>query len=645
MSEPDSVIGGRYRLIRRIGRGGMGEVWLAQDELLDRQVAVKRLLTGSAGGASTADATTDDLDKLLREARLAARLNHPNAVSVFDVVVEAGSGRRPDVVMEYVPGDTLADKIKRRGRIPVEEVRRIGAAIADALAEAHRLGIVHRDLKPANIMVTDRGVPKLTDFGIARLDGDSTNTVTGFMLGTPAFLAPEIARGGNADAASDVWSLGITLYAALDGHSPFQTSSSDNTLAILSRLVTSTASPPRHGGELTPVIMRMIAGNPRERPLAHEAAALLRAPAAARWAGPAAGPAGSDASTLPRQWPGPPGGYPGPRTGPSGPTGPTGPTGPSGPSGPHPVPGPSGPHPLSAPSGPHAPHTPSGPRPPYAPTSAYTPPPSWSPTPQRLPVQPSGPPPQHPQHPQHPPAPPGPRPGGGSNRTRSALIGGGALVAIAAVVAIVVATTSGDDTPAAGGSSPAVTSATGPTDFASVTASSTAETSAPVTGSGAPSLGPDEAVYRGPGGIAVAAPTSWTADDSAGIAAVRDFRAPGASSTSTGSFFRIGIGNTQPADDIKKEAAGTVASIKSSGGAYTAVKILKVTYVAGYQGTTAADIEFTGTNASAVQRHVKLRIWIRDGHTLEIELNSPTTLFSLYVDDVFPRLVNSCVVS
>jgi hypothetical protein len=288
----DTITGGRYRLIRRLGRGGMGEVWLAHDALLDRSVAVKRLLTGTGNTDLPAQ---DDLRRLMREARLAARLNHPNAVAVYDVVLEGG---QPDVIMEYVPGQTLADRIGRAGRLPVGEGARVGAAVADALSDAHGLGIVHRDVKPANILITERGVPKLADFGIARLGGDPAgNTDTaGFLLGTPAFLSPEVARGGPVDSRSDIWSLGITLYAALEGRSPFQAGRGDNTLAVLSRVTAGFAPPPPHGGPLTHILMRMISPDPGARPSAHEVAAVL--PSAPAWsAAPAVPPVpGSPAS-------------------------------------------------------------------------------------------------------------------------------------------------------------------------------------------------------------------------------------------------------------------------------------------------------------------------------------------------------------
>jgi serine/threonine protein kinase len=263
-----SVLGGRYRRVRRLGRGAMGDVWLAEDQLLHRPVAVKSI-------AATGPIDQLDLDRMMREARLAARLNHPNAVAVYDLVVEDG---RPNVVMEYVAGDTLAGElVAAGGGLPPARVAAVGAAVADALDEAHRLGIAHRDVKPANILITERGTAKLADFGVARIFDDGGSTTTGLVIGTPAYVAPEVVRGGPADARSDIWSLGITLYAALEGHPPFP-ASGDSVLAVLGRVLNDPVPPPRRDAAVGAAIMRMLQRDPAARPSAATAAELLRNP-------------------------------------------------------------------------------------------------------------------------------------------------------------------------------------------------------------------------------------------------------------------------------------------------------------------------------------------------------------------------------
>ncbi|PZS18338.1 MAG: hypothetical protein DLM57_06565 [Pseudonocardiales bacterium] len=291
----DAVPGGRYRRDRRLGRGAMGDVWLAHDTLLHRQVALKTVLSFAAAGSR-------DLDLMMREARLAAQLNSPNAVGIYDVIVENGA---PCVVMEYVAGQSLADRIAEAGRLPVDEVARIGIAIAEALREAHALGMIHRDVKPANILITERGVPKLADFGIARLILDAEQTVTSLAVGTPAYLAPEIARGETSDRRCDIWSLGVTLYAALDGESPFA-QPGDSPISVVARLAQiPQAPPPTYGGALSPAVMQMMSVDPGQRPTADRVAAMLRsgvpahAPAGEktvldaqlRWQGPVVAPA------------------------------------------------------------------------------------------------------------------------------------------------------------------------------------------------------------------------------------------------------------------------------------------------------------------------------------------------------------------
>ncbi len=238
------MIAGRYTLDREIGRGGMGAVWLARDEVLGRDVAIKRI--GAAPGG-----TDPDFERAEREARLAARLNHPHVVAVFDLVTEESERW---LVMEYVAGVTLAELVRRDGALSPDQASPLVGQAADALAAAHSAGIVHRDVKPSNILVTSDGQVKLSDFGIARAEADASLTQTGLVTGSPAYLAPEVASGEQASTDSDVWSLGATLYHALDGRPPYEVG--DNLMGALYRIVHE--EPPRltNAGWLAPLLER-----------------------------------------------------------------------------------------------------------------------------------------------------------------------------------------------------------------------------------------------------------------------------------------------------------------------------------------------------------------------------------------------------
>jgi serine/threonine protein kinase len=219
------VIAGRYSLASEIGRGGMGIVWRGEDEVLGREVALKRI--GLAPGGSS-----PDLQRAEREARLAATLHHPHVVSVFDLAVD---GDEHWLVMEYVESRNLAQLVKENGPLPRDRAAQLLAGIADALVVAHERGVVHRDIKPSNILVTPSGDAKITDFGIARAKADVTLTQTGMVTGSPAYLAPEVAAGEHATPASDVWSLGATLYHLLAGHPAYDVG--DNVVGALYRIV------------------------------------------------------------------------------------------------------------------------------------------------------------------------------------------------------------------------------------------------------------------------------------------------------------------------------------------------------------------------------------------------------------------------
>ncbi len=264
------LIAGRYTLGREIGRGGMGAVWLGEDEVLGRPVALKRV--GFGPGEDHLD-----LDRAEREARLAARLNHPHVVAVYDLVVE-GDDRW--LVMEYVAGATLAELVRRDGPLTPDQAAPLLRQAADALAAAHEAGIVHRDVKPSNILVTPDGQVKLSDFGIARAQADASLTQTGLVTGSPAYLAPEVASGQQASAASDVWSLGATMFHALTGRPPYDVG--ENVLGALYRIVHE--EPPRLGasaGWLAPVLLATMAQRSEDRwSMAHVRDFLEAGPAA-----------------------------------------------------------------------------------------------------------------------------------------------------------------------------------------------------------------------------------------------------------------------------------------------------------------------------------------------------------------------------
>jgi serine/threonine protein kinase len=259
------LLAGRYQLVEHIGQGGMGVVWRAFDTGLDREVAVKELRLHEwidEGERARWYA------RMGREARAAARLKHPGIVTVYDRVV--GEDGRPWIVMELIHGMSLADELKRHGRLPEPRVADIGLRLLEAVSVAHANGIVHRDIKPANVLFEgDRVV--LTDFGIAALDGDTTLTHTGAVLGTPAYMSPEQVDGSPVPQ-SDLWSLGATLYDAVEGHPPFTGSTHG---AVFAAIATRDPIPPVHAGRLAPVLAALLRKDPSERPSAERTRDLL----------------------------------------------------------------------------------------------------------------------------------------------------------------------------------------------------------------------------------------------------------------------------------------------------------------------------------------------------------------------------------
>ncbi|MFG1808857.1 serine/threonine-protein kinase [Streptomyces sp. NPDC049040] len=265
------LVAGRYRLMERIGRGGMGTVWRAEDELLDRQVAVKKLHPPQPHMAEEEVATL--FERTRREARAAARISHPNVIVVHDVVDDAGL---PSIVMEYVPSVTLGELLKERGALPPAEAARIGRGMIAALRAAHRAGVLHRDVKPGNVLLGDAGRIVLTDFGIAQASGTSTLTRTGELIGSIDFLSPERIRGAMPGPEADLWALGATLYQAVEGKSPFRRPTAIETAYAIAE---EPVVPAPNAGALTRVIAGLLAKEPAERLSAEEAEGMLRIPA------------------------------------------------------------------------------------------------------------------------------------------------------------------------------------------------------------------------------------------------------------------------------------------------------------------------------------------------------------------------------
>ncbi|WP_030812497.1 serine/threonine-protein kinase [Streptomyces sp. NRRL F-2799] len=263
----DRLIAGRYRLLSPLGEGGMGTVWRAHDEVLRREVAVKEV-------RAPAGLPVGDVERMYalleREAWAAARVAHPNVVTVYDVAMEGG---RPWIVMELVRGRSLADILETTGPLSVTETARVGAEVLDALRAAHDVGVLHRDVKPANVLLSDDGRVVLTDFGIASVEGSSALTMAGEVIGSPEFLSPERALGRTPGPESDLWSLGVLLYAAVEGGSPFR---HDTPLSTLRAVVDEPLPPPHLAGPLTPVIEGLLRKDPEDRLPAEQAARELR---------------------------------------------------------------------------------------------------------------------------------------------------------------------------------------------------------------------------------------------------------------------------------------------------------------------------------------------------------------------------------
>jgi serine/threonine protein kinase len=269
--QPDRpLVGGRYRLDddSPLGSGATGKVWRATDTLLGRLVALKQVQVTGLDQHTVEEVR----ERTLREAGIATQLRHPNVVTVFDVIVEDD---QLWLVLEYVPSCGADKLLDADGPLPYHQVARIGAQIAEALAAAHATGIQHRDVKPGSILVDPTGRAKLTDFGISHAISDLRLTATGMTTGTPAYLAPEVARGEEFTDAADVYGLGATLYTLVEGTPPFGTGDPNNPLQLLRRVASEAMTPPSHAGPLTDALIRLTDPDPRRRPDAATAHQLL----------------------------------------------------------------------------------------------------------------------------------------------------------------------------------------------------------------------------------------------------------------------------------------------------------------------------------------------------------------------------------
>jgi eukaryotic-like serine/threonine-protein kinase len=273
--ETERLLAGRYRLQAVIGRGGMGAVWRARDELLNRDVAVKEIIWPPQLAPAERDIARR---RAVREAQLAARLHHPNIVSVYDIVDE---DERPSIVMEFLPYRSLRDVVREDGPLTPAHAAWVGLGVLAALRVAHEAGVVHRDVKPANILLDPAGRAGrvvLTDFGIAKAADSPTLTSSGMLLGSPSYLAPERARGEPGGAAADLWALGASLYVAVEGHPPFER---DTVLASLTAVVADDPEYPSRAGALWPVISGLLQKDQEARLTAPDAELRLRHVAAA----------------------------------------------------------------------------------------------------------------------------------------------------------------------------------------------------------------------------------------------------------------------------------------------------------------------------------------------------------------------------
>lgn len=540
-----TVLAGRYRLVDQLGRGGMGTVWRAHDELLGRDVAVKEVLLPPGVDDDTRD---DLLERTKREARAAARLSHPNVVTVFDVVEVGG---RPWIVMELVKARGLNQIVRDEGPLPPERVASIGVQLLNALGVAHASGIFHRDVKPSNVLVADNGRVVLADFGIASVQGDPAMTRSGLILGSPSYIAPERARGLPAGSASDLWAVGATLYTAVEGRPPYDR---DGIVPILTAAAMEDPDPFQLAGPLAPVLTALLHREPAKRPAADEARLALRkiallgaptAPERTRAAGPAA------TAVLPAADPG----APAPRTPPEAPVSPST-------------------DPPAGDTGADEPVAAFGAEPAVRPVSPATP--------RRADI---------PMQAAPPAAPPAATPSGtdAPRRRRTLALAAALVIAVLVMVGTLIALTNGDDDPSApvASSTPSgrTSATTSPSDAAvapsngAITAPNTGTSPTPTTGTGSAATPVGWHQYTGPGGFSIGVPDGWSVQPDGTSVRIQDNR---------GLFLLIQQSN-QPKADAKADWLQQEPARRARSNGYERIRIDTITY---RDYLTAADWEF-----------------------------------------------------
>jgi tRNA A-37 threonylcarbamoyl transferase component Bud32 len=606
-AEPERLLARRYRLEAVIGRGGMGAVWRARDELLNRDVAVKEIIWPPYLDKAEQETARR---RAMREAQMAARLSHPNVVGIYDIVEEDG---RPWIVMELVPYPSLRDVVREDGPLSPGQAAEVGLGILAALRAAHDAGVLHRDVKPGNVLLGPGGRVVLTDFGIARADGSPALTTSGVLVGSPSYLSPERARGGQAGTAGDLWALGASLYAAVEGRPPF---GREGVLASLTAVVTDEPDPSTRTGPLQPVISGLLRKDPGTRLGAEEVEQMLRrvaegegptaeqpavgepeAPAGHRQSGtaalaapvpdpePAAGPGAGGVLAPERPWPDDSAGPPKPE--PPEPEPESQAPESRAPEAAQQAPGPepAGPQPVSQPAGPGADSPTTGPMPPA-------------------------------------PAPGSARPGRRRSRVLLGAAASAAVIAVIAVIAVAIALTSNSPARRPASAPPAshpapTTPATRPASSAPASSSAPAGPSAGAPGSGTGRLPAGYYRFTNSTGFSIGVPAGWQISHAGHYVYIQDPSSPGV-------FLLIDQSDTpkpNPLADWQQQAANREGTYQD----YHLIRLQSVRYP---QAEKAADWEFTYARNGQAVRVLNRNVLANPDHAYALYWTTPDSAWN-----------------